>query len=133
MTSFASVPQPQCRLACQVPWCVGVCVSGTCQQSEPPCLLGFGRLPRPLLGIEELLPFYQLHCCLQTGAHAQATAFYEDAAAAAGALNVCVDVWAASAEGCGLAAMLPLTRGCGGCVNSFPCSQLSGLPQVRSS
>ncbi|KAK9794932.1 hypothetical protein WJX73_000348 [Symbiochloris irregularis] len=60
---------------------------------------------------------------------AKAVAFYEQAAEAAGALNTCVNVWAGCDEWCGLEAMLPLSRGCGGCIGAYPCTAASALPQ----
>ncbi|DBA67299.1 TPA: hypothetical protein ACH3X2_001602 [Trebouxia sp. C0005] len=55
--------------------------------------------------------------------------FYEEAASAAAALGVCIDVYAASDEGLGLTFMQPLTSITGGAVFLYPSLDEAALPQ----
>ena len=59
-----------------------------------------------------------------------ARAFYEGAAAAAAALGVRVDVFAACAGPCGLDAVEPLAAGSGGALLHYPHLEQAALPQV---
>ena len=56
--------------------------------------------------------------------------FYEEAAAAAAALGVCIDVYAASEEGMGLAFVEPLCSLTGGALLLYPSVDSAALPQV---
>lgn len=75
---------------------------------------------------------FMLACVLhmQTEVNARSHAFYEDAAAAAGALNISIDIWAAAEEYCGLACMQALCHGSGGSLFLYPCSENAAMPQV---
>ena len=68
---------------------------------------------------------------LQIVVDAEARDFYEEAAAAAASLAVCIDVFAVSAEGCGLAAIEPLAAATGGAMFLYPCVEDAALPQVH--
>lgn len=60
-----------------------------------------------------------------------ARAFYEEAATAAAALGVSVDVYAVSAGGCCLDAMEPLASRSGGVMYLYPHVEAAALPQVH--
>ncbi len=60
-----------------------------------------------------------------------ARAFYEEAATAAAALGVSVDVYAVSAGGCGLDALEPLASRSGGVMYLYPHVGAAALPQVQ--
>lgn len=68
--------------------------------------------------------------CWQAEPNPAAKHFYEEAAAAAAALGVCVDVYAASEEGLGLAYIQPLSRVSGGVMLLYPSLADAALPQV---
>ncbi|KAK9823450.1 hypothetical protein WJX72_002854 [[Myrmecia] bisecta] len=59
----------------------------------------------------------------------EAQSFYEEAAAAASLLGVCVDVYAASAEAVGLQFIAPLASSSGGAVYLYPALDQAALPQ----
>ena len=59
-----------------------------------------------------------------------AGAFYEEAAAGAAALGVCVDVYAASEGGCGLAQLHALATRSGGALYLYPRIDAAALPQA---
>ena len=60
----------------------------------------------------------------------EAREFYEEAAAAAAALAVCIDVFVVSAVGCGLSAIEPLAAATGGAMFLYPTLEQAALPQV---
>lgn len=60
----------------------------------------------------------------------EAREFYEEAAAAAAALAVCIDVFVVSAVGCGLSAIEPLAAATGGAMFLYPNLEQAALPQV---
>lgn len=59
----------------------------------------------------------------------EAREFYEEAAAAAASLAVCIDVFAVAEEGCGLAAIEPLAAATGGGMFLYPSPEDAALPQ----
>lgn len=61
-----------------------------------------------------------------------ARGFYEEAAAAAATLRVCVDIFAVSAGYCGLDVVEPLAGSSGGCMFLYPSPEKAGLPQVSA-
>lgn len=70
---------------------------------------------------------------LQVEAEPAARAFYEEAAAAAAALGICVDLYAASEEGVGLTFLEPLGSITGGATYLYPALDEATLPQVAMS
>ena len=70
---------------------------------------------------------------VQVEAEPAARAFYEEAAAAAAALGVCIDLYAASEEGMGLAFLEPLGSITGGATYLYPALDEATLPQARNS
>jgi hypothetical protein len=61
-----------------------------------------------------------------------ARSFYEEAAAAAAALGVAVDLFAASSDGCGLDLLEPLAGRSGGIMYLYQHLEAAALPQVES-
>lgn len=55
--------------------------------------------------------------------------FYEEAAAAAASLAVCIDLFVVSGEGCGLTALEPLVAATGGTLFLYPAADQAALPQ----
>lgn len=67
---------------------------------------------------------------LQIAIDPEAREFYEEAAAAAAAMAVCIDLYVVSEAGCGLSAIEPLTVSTGGLLFLYPTPQQAALPQV---
>lgn len=61
---------------------------------------------------------------------AAARAFYEEAATAAAALGVSVDIYAVSSASCGLDSLEPLASRSGGVMYLYPHVDAAALPQV---
>lgn len=69
---------------------------------------------------------------MQAEPNPAAQQFYEEAATAAAALGVCIDVFAASNDGVGLAYLEPLSSISGGAMFLYPSLEDAALPQVHA-
>ena len=73
-----------------------------------------------------------LHASLQVAIDQDAREFYEEAAAAAASLAICIDLYVVSPTAVGLRCLEPLAVSSGGAVYLYPSLEEAALPQVPS-
>jgi Sec23/Sec24 trunk domain len=71
--------------------------------------------------------------CLQVALNMDSREFYEEAATAAAALGVCIDIYAITPRALGLHCIDPLALNSGGAVYLYPSSEEAALPQASQS